>query len=167
MISYQLPYHQKARTLMSVVKRLIAPLLRFFTHLALILRTLSQSVPVSAANAIIQAYLQILEREGNDKLVAMYAACLREGSGEESYARFLWCMFGLFIPRSEFLVSVDDADCNIAMDPSASRDSRSEALLRAKKHNLDVALIARETVRLCLEETIAVRSYILFLTHKD
>ncbi|OWT37305.1 nuclear pore complex protein Nup107 [Cryptococcus neoformans Bt1] len=111
---------------------LIGPLLRFFTHLALILRTLSQPVPVSAANAIIQAYLQILEREGNDKLVAMYAACLREGSGEESYARFLW-----------------------SMDPSASRDSRSEALLRAKKHNLDVTLIARETVRLCLEEVIA------------
>ncbi|KAE8539556.1 hypothetical protein D1P53_004658 [Cryptococcus gattii VGV] len=115
-----------------VSPELIAPLLRFFTHLALILRTLSQPVPVSAANAIIQAYLQILEREGNDKLVAMYAACLREGSGEESYARFLW-----------------------SMDPSASRDSRSEALLRAKKHNLDVALIARETVRLCLEEIIA------------
>lgn len=55
---------------------------------------------------------------------------------------------------------------NIAMDPSASRDSRSEALLRAKKHNLDVAFIARETARLCLEEIIAVRSYILFLTHK-
>lgn len=54
---------------------------------------------------------------------------------------------------------------NTAMDPSASRDSRSEALLRAKKHNLDVALIARETVRLCLEEVIAVRSYILSLLH--
>lgn len=54
---------------------------------------------------------------------------------------------------------------NTAMDPFASRDSRSEALLRAKKHNLDVTLIARETVRLCLEEVIAVRSYILSLLH--
>lgn len=66
------------------------------------------------------------------------------------------------IPRSGFLVPVYEADLNTAMDPSAGRDSRSEALLRAKKHNLDVALIARETVRLCLEEVVAVGSYIFF-----
>lgn len=63
--------------------------MRFFAHIVLVLRSLSQPVPVAAANAIIEAYLRILEREGNDSLVAMYAACLREGSGEESYARFL------------------------------------------------------------------------------
>ena len=69
--------------------RLIGPLIRFFAHLVLILRTLNQPLPDEAPNAIVQAYLQILERESNDSLVAMYAACLREGSGEESYARFL------------------------------------------------------------------------------
>jgi nuclear pore complex protein Nup107 len=62
---------------------------RFFAHLVLVMRTLSQPVPDEPANLILQAYLQVLEREGSDALVAMYAACLREGSGEESYARFL------------------------------------------------------------------------------
>ncbi|WVQ84716.1 hypothetical protein IAT38_006873 [Cryptococcus sp. DSM 104549] len=114
-----------------VSAELIGALLRFFTHLALILRTLNQPLPDAAVNYIIQAYLQVLEREGNDKLVAMYAACLREGSGEESYARFLW-----------------------SMDPSATKEARAEALNRAKQHNLDVALIAKETVRLTLQEAI-------------
>lgn len=106
---------------------LIAPLLRFFTHLVLVLRTLSEPVPDSAANAIIEAYLQVLERDGNDALVAPYAACLREGNGEESYARFL---------RS--------------MDPSASLDDKRAALLRAKDYGLDVGTIATETVRMIL-----------------
>nr|XP_019044194.1 nuclear pore complex protein Nup107 [Kwoniella bestiolae CBS 10118]OCF23124.1 nuclear pore complex protein Nup107 [Kwoniella bestiolae CBS 10118] len=113
----------------SVSPELVGPLVRFFAHLVLTLRTLGQPVPDSAANAIIQAYLTILEREGNDSLVAMYAACLREGSGEESYARFLR-----------------------AMDPNATREQRLEALSRAKQHNLDVAVIAKETVRMILSE---------------
>ncbi|WWC91661.1 uncharacterized protein L201_006607 [Kwoniella dendrophila CBS 6074] len=113
----------------SVSPELIGPLIRFFAHLVLTLRTLGQSVPDSAANAIIQAYLTILEREGNDQLVAMYAACLREGSGEESYARFLR-----------------------AMDPNTTREQRLEALTRAKQHNLDIAIIARETVKMILSE---------------
>ncbi|WWC71980.1 uncharacterized protein I206_105939 [Kwoniella pini CBS 10737] len=113
----------------SVSPELIGPLVRFFAHLVLTLRTLGQSVPVPAANAILQAYLTILEREGNDNLVAMYAACLREGSGEESYARFL---------RD--------------MDPNATKQQRMEALSRAKTHNLDVATIAKETVRMILSE---------------
>jgi nuclear pore complex protein Nup107 len=69
--------------------RLVGPLVRFFAHLVLVLRSLGQSVPDTPANAILEAYLHILEREGNDHLVAMYAACLREGNGEDSYARFL------------------------------------------------------------------------------
>jgi len=48
-------------------------------------------VPDLAANSILQAYLKVLEMEGSDHLVAAYAACLRQGSGEESYARFLRC----------------------------------------------------------------------------
>lgn len=42
------------------------------------------------------------------------------------------------------------------MDPNASREARSEALSRAKQHNLDVSVIARETVRLILTEAFAV-----------
>jgi nuclear pore complex protein Nup107 len=71
--------------------RLLSPLLRFFAHLVLVLRALGQSVPDDAANLILQAYVSVLQQEGNDQLVAMYAACLREGSGEQSYARFLRC----------------------------------------------------------------------------
>jgi hypothetical protein len=43
-----------------------------------------------------------------------------------------------------------------AMDHSATKAARTEALSRAKTHNLDVAAIARETVRLTLEEAFAV-----------
>ncbi|ORY33501.1 putative nuclear pore complex protein [Naematelia encephala] len=116
----------------SVAQELIGPLVRFFSHLVLVLRILGEPVPDEAANSIVQAYLHVLESEGNDSLVAMYAACLREGSGEASYARFL---------RS--------------MDPNASREARMEALNRAKTHNLDVATIAIETVRLTLQEAFA------------
>jgi nuclear pore complex protein Nup107 len=67
----------------------LAALVRFYVHLILILRSLGQPVPDTDANIIIQAYLDILKETGNQNLVAMYAACLREGSGEVSYARFL------------------------------------------------------------------------------
>jgi len=46
---------------------------------------------------------------------------------------------------------------NIAMDPNATRDMRREALSRAKQHNLDVTVIAKETVRLILEEAFSER----------
>ena len=64
-------------------------MIRFFTHLILVLRSLGQEVPDVDANTIIEAYLTILREAGHDSLVAMYAACLRAGSGETSYARFL------------------------------------------------------------------------------
>lgn len=107
----------------SVAPELIGPLMRFFAHLVLVLRSLNQPVPESAANYILEAYLSILKREGKDSLVAMYAACLREGNGEESYARFLR-----------------------GMDPNATREVKQEALLRAKQYNLNVTIIAKLTV---------------------
>ena len=58
-------------------------------HLILVLRSLGQPVPELEANAIIETYLEVLKAGGDDGLVAMYAACLREGSGEVSYANFL------------------------------------------------------------------------------
>jgi nuclear pore complex protein Nup107 len=96
---------------------------RFFAHLVLVLRSLNQPVPESAANVIIEAYLSVLKSEGKDSLVAMYAACLREGNGEESYARFLR-----------------------GMSPSATAEQKQEALLRAKQYSLDVSTIAKLTV---------------------
>lgn len=44
----------------------------------------------------------------------------------------------------------------LAMDPNATKEARREALLRARQHNLDVAAIAKETVRMILENAFAV-----------
>jgi len=45
-----------------------------------------------------------------------------------------------------------------AMDPSAPRETKIDALHRARQHNLDVAVIAKETVRMILEVAFAVSS---------
>jgi nuclear pore complex protein Nup107 len=42
------------------------------------------------------------------------------------------------------------------MDPSATKEARREALMRARQHNLDVASIAKETVRMVLEQAFLV-----------
>jgi nuclear pore complex protein Nup107 len=42
------------------------------------------------------------------------------------------------------------------MDANATKETRREALLRARQHNLDVAVIAKETVRMILENAFAV-----------
>lgn len=44
------------------------------------------------------------------------------------------------------------------MDPSAPRETKIDALHRARQHNLDVAVIAKETVRMILEVAFAVSS---------
>lgn len=119
---------------------------------------MGQPIPDTAANATIQAYLQILEREGSDSLIAMYAACLREGNGEESYARFLRCKWTVFDST---------AAKSLAINPNASKDVRMQALLRAKQHHLDVEVIAKETVRKILEEAFAVRSARLIRVQAD
>jgi nuclear pore complex protein Nup107 len=43
------------------------------------------------------------------------------------------------------------------MDPNSTREARREALMRARQHNLDVAVIAKETVRMVLEQAFLVR----------
>lgn len=45
------------------------------------------------------------------------------------------------------------------MDPSATREARREALMRARQHNLDVGVIAKETVRMVLEQAFLVSSF--------
>jgi nuclear pore complex protein Nup107 len=42
------------------------------------------------------------------------------------------------------------------MDSSVSRDTKRDALHRARQHDLDVAVIAKETVRMILEAAFAV-----------
>ena len=87
-------------------------MIRFYAHLVLALRTIGETVPDLAANAILQAYLKVLEMEGSDHLVAAYAACLRQGSGEESYARFLRCKPILAKFMNEELMSSDGSERN-------------------------------------------------------
>ena len=87
-------------------------MIRFYAHLVLALRTIGEPVPDLAANAILQAYLKVLEMEGSDHLVAAYAACLRQGSGEESYARFLRCKPILAASTNEELISSDGPERN-------------------------------------------------------
>ena len=71
-------------------------LIRFFAHLVLILRQLEQQVDEELANAVIQAYVEVLEREKKDDLVALYAAELNSNSAVETYARYLICEPSLF-----------------------------------------------------------------------
>lgn len=111
------------------------------------------------ANTIIEAYLTILREAGHDSLVAMYAACLRAGSGETSYARFLLSESNMSARAGRSLgqpsVLWRKAD-TVEMDPEATREQRGEALGRAKAHHLDVSIIAREIVESTIKTAFAV-----------
>jgi len=79
-------------------------------------------VPDLAANSILQAYLKVLEMEGSDHLVAAYAACLRQGSGEESYARFLRCTFDGPQEETE-LIHSNGPKCNAGIEATSAHAS--------------------------------------------
>ncbi|GHJ85979.1 hypothetical protein NliqN6_2381 [Naganishia liquefaciens] len=109
----------------TIIGQIYAVLLTsFFAHFILLRRLTEQEIDVDLANAAIQAYLDVLQTEQLDTLVAIYAAELREGTAEDSYASFL---------RS--------------MGRHASKDDRRVALLRAREHGLNVRLIANSVVR--------------------
>lgn len=61
----------------------------FFAHLVLFLRLVGKDVAEDVANTILKAYIDALQAEENDELVAIYAAELRQGSAEDEYAQFL------------------------------------------------------------------------------
>ena len=63
----------------------------FFAHFVLFRRQTEQEIDVDLANAAIQAYLDVLQTGRMDTLMAVYAAELREGTAEDSYASFLRC----------------------------------------------------------------------------
>ncbi|CDZ96991.1 Nuclear pore complex, rNup107 component (sc Nup84) [Phaffia rhodozyma] len=113
----------------SVAPHLYSQLLRFFAHLVLYLRLLDKSPPVEFANIILQAYLDVLEKEGRTELVAVYAGSLGERHAEESYSRFLK-----------------------DMNPRVSKEEKSVALFRAKENGLDLVEVAKITVRLIMGE---------------
>lgn len=61
----------------------------FFAHFVLFRRLTGREVDVELANAVLQVYLDVLQNGQLDPLVAIYAAELREGTAEDSYAGFL------------------------------------------------------------------------------
>lgn len=65
--------------------------MRFFAHLVLLLRHLDQPLDEEQSNRIVKAYVQVLEMEGKDELVALYASELRTESAVETYAQYLLC----------------------------------------------------------------------------
>jgi nuclear pore complex protein Nup107 len=71
--------------------RQYARVVRFFAHLTLYLRLLDWSpMPDQVVcNSILKAYVEILEKVGEDELVALYASSLEAESATESYAHYL------------------------------------------------------------------------------
>ncbi|SCV74874.1 BQ2448_7903 [Microbotryum intermedium] len=108
----------------------LAHLLRFFTHLILVLRLLNQPLPTHPANRILEAYISVLEaNDQSESLIAFYASQLDSTSAIESYAHFL-----------------------LTFGPDSDRQSRKLALLKASEHGLDLAAIACRTVELVLQD---------------
>ncbi|KPV74234.1 uncharacterized protein RHOBADRAFT_54084 [Rhodotorula graminis WP1] len=111
----------------------LAHLLRFFSHLILVLRLLEQPLPAYAANRILEAYVQVLEAHNQDEnLIAYYASNLEQQSAVESYARFL-----------------------LTFGPDSDVNSRHTALRKSREHGLSLPSIARRTVELVLSSSLA------------
>lgn len=123
-------------------------LYRFFAHFVLFLQSLpadpsgnTPSIPRQEADHILSAYIQVLESKGKQDLVALYAAHLSEPESQvEVYAQFL--------ARSCL---------------GADRNTRKAALMRAREHGLDVALVAQLTVSIVVEEITNVSGSLLSL----
>lgn len=115
-----------------------AHLLRFFAHLVLFLRAVdgenpSEDVPNGPAEVILEAYVRTLEQRNETKeLVGMYAGCLGEGAGGESFAHYLY-----------------------SLDIATPIDVRKAALLQTLEHGLDLERVACRTVELTLIDTFA------------
>ncbi|KAL8276505.1 hypothetical protein RQP46_011106 [Phenoliferia psychrophenolica] len=111
----------------------LSRLLRFYAHLVLVLRLLKQPLPSESSNAILEAYVKVLEANNQpESLIAFYAATLEEQSAVDSYAHFL-ATFGI------------DSDV----------ENRRAALLQAREHGLDLASIAFRTVEIILDDTLS------------
>ena len=113
-----------------------AELLCFFAHLVLFFRELGpvqgfEDIPQGPSEIILEAYVRVLEARGEDKeLVGLYAGCLGEGAGDESYAHYLW-----------------------SLDINTPKDVRQSALLQTSEHGLNLERVANRTVELTLLDT--------------
>ncbi|KAF8631636.1 hypothetical protein AX15_002275 [Amanita polypyramis BW_CC] len=126
------------------------PLCRFFAHLCLFLKMIDLPVPPLATQAILEAYLRVLEDAGERDLVALYAGALGENAVER-YALFLVSLGLAAIERTGDggISTGNTAIEGIGADGSGGDivDERKQALLRAKEHGLDanrVAIVAAE-----------------------
>lgn len=76
-----------------------ADLIRFFAHLILFFRGLSQTtqlpaLPLEPCTKILDAYVHILQLNDKPELVALYASQLQADNAVEAYAQFLACKSG-------------------------------------------------------------------------
>ncbi|TIA79155.1 hypothetical protein E3P98_03452 [Wallemia ichthyophaga] len=113
-----------------------AHLIRFFAHLVLFLRAIddenpTEDVPNGPAEIILEVYVRTLEQRNEAKeLVGMYAGCLGEGAGGESFAHYLH-----------------------SLDITTPIDVRKAALMQTREHGLDLEGVACRTVELTLIDT--------------
>lgn len=123
---------------------------------------MDQTLDPEASNAILRAYVQVLEMENKHDLIAFYVAQLLPQSGVETYAKYLIC---LSRSRSPFkIVEIDVGSFNgmIALGPSADQQTRKIALLRASEHGLDLSRVACTAVQITLQEIAQVSSSFVF-----
>ncbi|KAF9506540.1 hypothetical protein BS47DRAFT_1321765 [Hydnum rufescens UP504] len=103
---------------------------RFFAHMCLFLRHIGFSVPVHAADTILQAYISLLEEQERGDLVALYVGALGDNAIQR-YAVFL---------------------SNLSLD--LSKHDRLVAVNRAKEHGLDVEAVAFSTAGIVAREEL-------------
>lgn len=105
---------------------------RFFAHLCLFLQLVDTYVPPLATQAILEAYLQVLENAGQRELIAMYAGALGDNAVDR-YAMFL-----------------------VSLEISADLAERRLALIRAREHGLDVDRVATAAAERTIEKAFEV-----------
>ncbi|KAF8639343.1 hypothetical protein AX17_001562 [Amanita inopinata Kibby_2008] len=144
------------------------PLCRFFAHLCLFLKMIEIPAPPLATQAILEAYLRVLEDAGERRLIALYAGALGENAVER-YALFLVSLGLTVIERSSgdaedvsmrdvgrrpTIGGIEDEDGEAAAGGD-NVEERKRSLIRAREHGLDVnrvAIVAAErTVDKALE----------------
>lgn len=94
---------------------------RFFAHLCLFLQMIDESSSPVATQAILEAYLQVLENAGQRELIAMYVSAL----GDTAVSRY-----ALFLVSLHLSVDINE---------------RRLALSRAREHGLDMDRVAVAT----------------------
>lgn len=110
--------------------------MRFFAHLVLFLRLLDlpRPPPDVTSNALLRAYVEVLEEQGAENgLIALYASSLEPESATQSYAHYLKLM-----------------------DMHTPAEVRRTALQKASEHHLDTDAVARTSVAMIFDEVFPV-----------